>query len=73
MEFGIAIGGESDKNFLEQITIGLISFRSFNFGRGRKVVDEKPNFHATVKQRMESTLNYTPKAKWKEGSEVYVH
>jgi len=73
MGFGIAIGGEFDKISWKQSTSGLTSFRSFNFGRGRKVVDEKPNFHATVKQRMESTLNYTPKAKWKEGSEVYVH
>ena len=36
--------------------------------------DIKPNFHITVKQRMEDeSLKYIPRAKWRPGSETYVH
>lgn len=45
---------------------------SFHLGRGRRIHDPSPHFHATVKQRMES-LKYTPNAQWEKGSEVYVH
>lgn len=46
---------------------------SFHLGRGRKIVDPQPNFHATVMKRMQSPLRYTPKARWKAGTQVYVH
>jgi uncharacterized protein (DUF2235 family) len=46
---------------------------SIHLGRGRKIVDPQPNFHATVMTRMQSPLKYTPKAKWKAGTQVYVH
>ncbi|KJA23235.1 hypothetical protein HYPSUDRAFT_138053 [Hypholoma sublateritium FD-334 SS-4] len=45
---------------------------SIHLGRGRKVIDPHPNFHASVQKRMSSPLNYTPKAKWAAGTEVYV-
>jgi len=45
---------------------------SFHLGRGRKIVDAKPNFHASVQKRIDSPLKYTPKAKWKAGTEVYL-
>ncbi|KAG6865046.1 hypothetical protein C0991_005492 [Blastosporella zonata] len=46
---------------------------SINFGRGRKIADKNPNFHETVKIRMDDPkLNYTPKARWDRQSEVYV-
>ncbi|KAK7022138.1 hypothetical protein R3P38DRAFT_3195528 [Favolaschia claudopus] len=44
-----------------------------HLGRSRQIVDPKPNFHYTVKERMENpALKYKPKAKWVPGSEVYV-
>jgi hypothetical protein len=46
---------------------------NFHLGRGRDIVDPQPNFHVTVKTRMSSALKYTPKAKWKAGTEVYLH
>ncbi|KAJ6585425.1 hypothetical protein B0H19DRAFT_1109618 [Mycena capillaripes] len=45
----------------------------FHLGRGRAIVDAKPKFHYTVKERMANTaLKYKPKAKWVAGTEVYV-
>ncbi|KAF9525476.1 hypothetical protein CPB83DRAFT_859308 [Crepidotus variabilis] len=44
---------------------------SINLGKGRKIREEQPIFHASVKTRMLHE-KYTPKARWKEGSEVYV-
>ncbi|KAK7036859.1 hypothetical protein R3P38DRAFT_3480660 [Favolaschia claudopus] len=45
----------------------------FHLGRSRQIVDPNPNFHYTVKERMENpALKYKPKAKWVPGSEVYV-
>jgi len=45
----------------------------FHLGKGRTVVDPKPNFHYTVKERMaNAALKYQPKAKWVVGTEVYV-
>ncbi|KAG5735872.1 hypothetical protein E4T56_gene3851 [Termitomyces sp. T112] len=47
---------------------------SMNLGRGRKIKDANPNFHETVKLRMDDTrLKYKPKAIWTAGSENYVH
>jgi len=46
---------------------------SIHLGRGRKIVAPQPNFHATVLQRMQSPLNYTPKARWQAGTQVYIH
>ncbi|EEB98895.1 hypothetical protein MPER_01518, partial [Moniliophthora perniciosa FA553] len=44
-----------------------------NWGRGRKIEEEKPKFHLTVKERMEDpNLKYKPNATWKQGTEVYV-
>ncbi|KAJ7078614.1 hypothetical protein B0H15DRAFT_535876 [Mycena belliarum] len=44
-----------------------------HLGRGRIVIDSKPNFHITVKERMGNTaLKYKPKAQWTAGAEVYV-
>ncbi|KAF9485751.1 hypothetical protein BDN70DRAFT_870613 [Pholiota conissans] len=45
---------------------------SFHLGRGRKIVDPQPKFHASVQTRIASSLKYTPKAKWKAGTEVYL-
>ncbi|KAF9465243.1 hypothetical protein BDZ94DRAFT_1281484 [Collybia nuda] len=45
---------------------------SFHLGRGRRIYDHHPHFHATVKRRMEKS-KYTPRAQWEKGSEVYVH
>ncbi|KAJ7490441.1 hypothetical protein FB451DRAFT_1023007 [Mycena latifolia] len=45
----------------------------FHLGKGRTVIDPKPNFHITVKERMANTaLKYKPKAQWTAGTEVYV-
>ncbi|KAG5645997.1 hypothetical protein DXG03_004599 [Asterophora parasitica] len=45
---------------------------SFNLGRGRKIQDANPKFHATVKLRMEDlTRKYKPKAVWTAGTEQY--
>ncbi|KAK7037246.1 hypothetical protein VNI00_011237 [Paramarasmius palmivorus] len=44
-----------------------------NWGRGRKIEDDKPKFHITVQERMNNTsLNYKPNAIWKQGTEIYV-
>ncbi|ESK88013.1 hypothetical protein Moror_10818 [Moniliophthora roreri MCA 2997] len=44
-----------------------------NWGRGRKIEDDKPKFHLTVKERMQDPkLKYKPNAIWKQGTEVYV-
>lgn len=44
-----------------------------NFGRGRKVRDPHPDFHVSVRERMENAdLKYKPRATWTEGSEQYV-
>jgi len=46
---------------------------TFNMGRGRNIFDEHPNFHSSVKTRMQDTsLKYTPRAKWTAGTEVYI-
>ena len=50
----------------------LLMASSINMGRGRKIYDQQPVFHSSVKQRMESALKYTPQARWKEGSERYI-
>ncbi|KAJ7741369.1 hypothetical protein B0H16DRAFT_1565561 [Mycena metata] len=45
----------------------------FHLGQGRPIVDPKPNFHVTVKERMaNTTLKYRPKAQWVAGTEVYI-
>ncbi|KAI0632336.1 hypothetical protein C8Q77DRAFT_1125094 [Trametes polyzona] len=46
----------------------------FHLGRGRQVpVDVPPMIHGTVRMRMEDpTLQYTPRAQWKRGTEVFV-
>ncbi|KAK1221590.1 hypothetical protein PQX77_015603 [Marasmius sp. AFHP31] len=41
-----------------------------NFGKGRKIEDENPKFHITVKERMNN--KYKPAASWKQGTEVFV-
>ncbi|KAF9262999.1 hypothetical protein L218DRAFT_959827 [Marasmius fiardii PR-910] len=44
-----------------------------NLGRGRKIEDEKPRFHVSVKERMkDESLKYKPNAIWQEGKEIYV-
>jgi len=44
-----------------------------NLGKGRQIRDEHPNFHKSVRERMDaSELKYKPKATWKEGTEQYV-
>ncbi|KAL0567603.1 hypothetical protein V5O48_014390 [Marasmius crinis-equi] len=44
-----------------------------NLGRGRKIEDEHPKFHVTVRERMEDqNLKYKPDAIWKQGTEVFV-
>ncbi|KAI0333677.1 hypothetical protein GY45DRAFT_1244065 [Cubamyces sp. BRFM 1775] len=45
-----------------------------HLGRGRDIpTDAPPKFHVTVRERMQdTTLKYTPKAKWTPGTEVYV-
>lgn len=44
----------------------------WHLGRGRKIVDENPVLHKSVKTRMESNLKYKPRAEWNGGSERYV-
>lgn len=45
----------------------------FHMGRGRHIPNTKPNFHQTVKTRIEDTaLKYKPAAKWYEGTQNYV-
>ncbi|RDB14707.1 hypothetical protein Hypma_016365 [Hypsizygus marmoreus] len=41
---------------------------SFNLGGGRVIQDPNPNFHTTVKQRI-NQMKYTPKARWTAGTE----
>lgn len=37
------------------------------------IPDNVPNFHISVKDRLnDDTLNYTPKAQWKAGTERFV-
>ncbi|KAF7314983.1 DUF2235 domain-containing protein [Mycena indigotica] len=44
-----------------------------HLGKGRKIIDPSPNFHITVKERMQDgMLNYKPRAIWTKGTEVYV-
>ncbi|PPR05037.1 hypothetical protein CVT24_010183 [Panaeolus cyanescens] len=43
----------------------------FNFGKGREIIGGPPNFHVTVKQRMQA-MGYAPRARWPQGTEVYV-
>jgi hypothetical protein len=45
----------------------------FNFGRGRKIEDQQPNFHETVKLRMQDkNLKYKPSARYTPGKEKYI-
>jgi len=44
-----------------------------NFGRGRQIRSDQPNFHVSVRQRLAvADLKYKPKAKWTPGTERYV-
>jgi len=43
-----------------------------HMGKGRYIADAQPKFHTSVKNRIDSALGYSPKAKWKPGTEVYV-
>jgi len=46
-----------------------------NLGRGRRIPesDIPPNFHITVRDRMQNaSLEYTPRARWTPGTEIYV-
>jgi len=44
-----------------------------NFGRGRTIRGDHPNFHESVRQRMAiPDLKYKPKATWNPGTEQYV-
>ncbi|KAF8955953.1 hypothetical protein BDZ97DRAFT_1764234 [Flammula alnicola] len=43
-----------------------------HLGRGREIVDPQPNFHVSVQKRIASPLKYTPKARWKAGTEIYL-
>ncbi|KAJ3896907.1 hypothetical protein GG344DRAFT_35753 [Lentinula edodes] len=46
---------------------------AWNLGRGRQIYTPKPYFHMTVKYRYDDvTLAYKPKARWQEGTEVYI-
>jgi len=50
---------------------------SIHLGKGRLIPDHgpesPPKFHVSVKERLaDKALKYTPKAKWKAGTEVYV-
>ncbi|KDQ62836.1 hypothetical protein JAAARDRAFT_66375 [Jaapia argillacea MUCL 33604] len=42
-----------------------------NNGRGRQIVERRPIFHVSVKERMRLQVGYVPKAKWDEGTEAY--
>jgi hypothetical protein len=51
----------------------LVGTCSIHLGRGRVINDPAPNFHVTVRARMQDkSLKYTPRAKWTKGAEVYV-
>jgi hypothetical protein len=51
----------------------LPTINRLHLGRGRNIPDLHPNFHESVKERMESKeLNYKPRATWTPKSEVYV-
>jgi len=46
---------------------------SIHFGRGRKIIDSGPNFHISVKERINDTpLKYKPRASWPKGTEKYI-
>ncbi|KAL4250658.1 hypothetical protein ABKN59_005360 [Abortiporus biennis] len=46
---------------------------SIHFGRARHIPDIKPNFHVSVKERInDAELKYKPRAVWKTGTESYV-
>jgi hypothetical protein len=52
---------------------GVFPFYRTNFGRGRKIRDPHPNFHESVRERMNvAELHYKPRAKWTAGTERYV-
>jgi len=45
----------------------------FNLGKGRKIRQEEPHFHRSVRERMlVEELNYRPRARWNVGKERYV-
>jgi hypothetical protein len=51
----------------------LKMFPSVNLGKGRKIREEEPRFHWSVKERMlVKELNYRPRARWNKGKEHYV-
>ena len=57
----------------DTLTFWCLPHFSINFGRGRTIRDEHPNFHVSVRQRIAaSELNYKPRATWTAGSEQYV-
>ena len=48
-------------------------FPRFNVGKGRRIREEEPYFHRSVRERMlVKELNYRPRARWNEGKEHYV-
>ena len=44
-----------------------------NFGRGREIRSDQPNFHESVRQRMAvADIKYKPMARWTPETERYV-
>lgn len=51
----------------------LKMFPRFNLGKGRKIQEEEPHFHRSVRERMlVKELDYRPRARWNKGKEHYV-
>ncbi|KIK69829.1 hypothetical protein GYMLUDRAFT_79892 [Collybiopsis luxurians FD-317 M1] len=44
-----------------------------NLGRGRQIHTSNPYFHVTVRERLaDKSLAYKPKARWVEGTQIYI-
>ena len=44
-----------------------------HLGKGRKIEDNHPRLHETVRIRMaDPSLGYKPRANWEKGTEIYV-
>ena len=71
MEYGTRVGGMTHPIWIINELTAI--FSSMNMGKGRVIHDCGPNFHISVRDRLnDETLNYTPRAKWKVGTEKYV-
>ena len=72
-KWGYVLTNASLSESNELLLTVLNPFLRINFGRGRQIRSDQPNFHVSVRQRMAApNLKYKPKAKWTPNTEKYV-